>query len=92
MEVLANELLRGRGSLFGVLAAEALDAACRVHQALFAGEERVAVGADFEADPAFVGGAGLERVAARAVDLNGSVHWMNSGLGHDSGVPFLQSS
>ena len=90
--MLANELLRGRGRFFGVLAAEALDTACRIDQALFAGEERVAVGANFKADLAFVGGTGLERVAARAVDLNGSVCGVNSGLGHDSEVPFLQSS
>ena len=57
-----RELLRC--GLIGILATEALDAACRIHQALLAGEERVAVGADFHADPAFMGGARFKCVAA----------------------------
>jgi len=92
VEVLANELLRGRGCLFGVLAAEALDAACCVHQALFAGEERVAVGADFYADLALVGRTRLKIVSAGAVNLNFCVIWVNSWLRHDLDEPFLQSS
>jgi len=40
---------------------ETFDAAGRIHQLLFAGEERVAGGADFHADVALVRGFGLER-------------------------------
>jgi hypothetical protein len=84
--------LRCRCCLFGVLAAEALDAACRVYQALLAGKERVAVGADFDADPALVGGTRFKCVSARAVNLNWSVRGVNSWLWHDLERPFLQSS
>jgi hypothetical protein len=90
MKLICWRLLRGWRGLFGVLATEALDAARGVYQALLAREERVAVGADFQADPAFVGRAGLEGVSARAVDLDGSVCGVNSGLCHDLKIPFLQ--
>jgi hypothetical protein len=50
----------------GVLAAEALHATGRVEQFLLAGEERVATGADFYVQIAFVGGPGYKIVAARA--------------------------
>jgi hypothetical protein len=85
-------LLGCRRCLFGVLAAEALYAACRVYQALLAGEERVAVGADFHADLALVRGAGLEIVSAGAMYLDCCVLWVNSWLRHDLDEPFLQSS
>ena len=49
----AFELLLGFGR-GGVLAAEALDASGGINQLLLAGEERVAGGADFEQDVAFV--------------------------------------
>lgn len=51
----------------GVLAAEALDASGGVHELLLAGEERVAIGADFDVYVALVGGPGHELVAAGAV-------------------------
>ncbi len=80
-------LLRGLlcrwGCLFGVLAAEALYAAGGVHKALLAGEERVAVGANFERDLALVGRARFKGVAARAVDLCGLILGVNIGLRHD---------
>ena len=58
----------GFGGLgLGVFAAEALDAAGRVNQLLLAGEERVAVGADFHVDVALVGRTGRKSIAARAV-------------------------
>ena len=85
-------LLRGGGCFLGVLAAEALDTACGVDKSLFAGEERMAVGADFKSDLAFVGRASLERVSTRAVNLGCFVCRVNSGLGHDVKIPFLQSS
>ncbi len=75
-----RELLRC--GLFSILAAEAFNTASRIHQTLFAGEERVAVGADFHADPAFVCGARFKRVAARTMNLNGSVIGMNTLFGH----------
>ena len=85
--------LLGRGCcLFGVLAAEALYAAGRIHQALLAGEERVAVGADFERDLGLAGRARFKGVAARAVNLCGLVRGVNSWLWHDLMGPFLQSS
>lgn len=83
----AGGLLRGGGWLrfgfgFGVLAAEALDAARGVDQLLLAGEKRVAVGADFGVDVAFVGGAGGEVVAAGADDANLVVIGVNFLFGH----------
>ena len=64
-------LLRsGLGSLgrLGVLAAEALDAARGVNQLLLAGEERVAIRADFQVDIALVGGSRSKAVPAGAHD------------------------
>src|SRR5713226_8303052 len=60
----------GAGGLgIGILALKALDAAGGVHQLLLAGEERVAVRADFDADPLTLdGGASLERMAAGAMN------------------------
>ena len=85
----AAGLLLGRGGWlrfgcfgFGVLAAEALDAARGVDQLLLAGEKRVAVGADFGVDVAFVGGAGGEVVAAGADDANLVVIGVNFLFGH----------
>ena len=59
------------GAQFRILLFEFIDATSRIDQLLFAGEEGVAVGANFDADVAFMGGTGLERVLARAdyVDL-----------------------
>jgi hypothetical protein len=50
----------------------------------------VAVGADFQADPALVGRTSLERVSARAMNLNWPVGGVNSWLRHDLKIPFLQ--
>ena len=58
--VTSRRLPSGLAVGLGVLAAEALDAACGVDQLLLAGEERVAGGADFDDDVALVGGAGLK--------------------------------
>ena len=48
----------GRFSGFGVLAAEAFDASGGIDQLLFAGEERVAIRADFQVDIALMRGSG----------------------------------
>ena len=66
----------------GDLAAEALDAACGVDQLLLAGKERVAGSADFDDDVALVGGAGLELVAAGALDVDVVVLGVNSFFWH----------
>jgi hypothetical protein len=78
------------GSRFrlGVLAAEALYAARRIHQLLLAGEEWVTSGADFHVDIAFVGRAGGKYIAARARNPNFVIVWMNPLLWHDSNEPF----
>ena len=70
----------GDGSGFiGVLLLEALDAARGIDQLLLAGKERVAIGADFDADHfAFERGAGLKRIAAGAMHLHGMVIGMDS--------------
>src|SRR6266481_7153582 len=72
-----GRLRRGR---FFVLAAEALHASGSVHQFLLAGKEGVAVGADFEADFAFVGGTGGKHIAASAVHARVVVCGMDSCL------------
>src|SRR5581483_8654107 len=61
----------------GVLAAEALDAARGIQKFLLAGEERMAVGADFYVDVAPMGGAGSERMAACALHANLVIIGMN---------------
>ena len=66
----------------GKLATEALHAACRVHQALLAGKERVANRADFHVYVALVGRTGLKMVPAGAFDLHRGVVGMNLFLGH----------
>ena len=63
--------LRARfGCLSGlfVLTAEALNAAGGVHQLLLAGEERVAVRADFQVDIALMSGSGGKAIPAGAHD------------------------
>jgi hypothetical protein len=65
---------------FFVFAAETLNPARGVHQFLLAGKERVAIGADFQADIALVGGAGGELVAARAVHAGFVICGMNCWL------------
>ena len=68
----------------GDLAAEALDAAGGVDQLLLAGEEGVAGGADFDHQVSLVRGAGIEGVAAGALDVDGFVLRVNSFFGHGS--------
>src|ERR1700739_464570 len=83
LTAVAPYLLRRRclGSL-GVLTAEPLHAPCRVNQALLAGEERVAVRADFHVDVALVGRPGLKVVSAGAHHAHRSIVGMNLFLGH----------
>jgi hypothetical protein len=72
----------------GVLFGEAFDAACGVNQLLFAGEERVAIGADFDFEHvAFDSRAGGEIVAAGAMDCYGVIIGMNTGF-HEA--PFVR--
>ena len=78
---LAAFLLRC-GLRLGILAAEALDTACGIHQLLLAGKERVAGGADFEDDVALVRGAGLKVSSAGALDIDGLVLRVNSFFWH----------
>jgi hypothetical protein len=74
------------GVRLGELAAEALDATCGVDQLLLAGEKRVAGGADFEDDVAFVRGAGLKVIAAGALDRGDGVVWVNSFFRHGRSI------
>src|ERR1700676_4121000 len=70
---------RGRGRvLLGVFAPEALYTTGGVPQLLLAGEERMAVRADFDADVALMSGAGHKSVAARAMHAHFVVCGMNS--------------
>ena len=72
---------RSRSAVFlGILAAEALYAAGRVHQLLFAGKEGMARGADFNADVAAMGGAGDKGIAAGTMDAHFVISGMNSWL------------
>ena len=80
--------LLGSRLRFRVLAAEALDAACRIDQLLLARKERVASGADFYVDIALVGRTGRKVVAARAHNPDFVIVWMNPLLWHDSIKPF----
>ena len=71
-----------RSRCLGILAAEPLHAASRVHQPLFAGKERVANRADFHVDVALVGRTGLKVVSAGAKHTHRGVIGMNLFLGH----------
>ena len=68
---------RGHFLAFQNFLLEAIDAAFGVHQLLAAGEERVAVGADFQVDIALVSGSRGKRVPARAHDAYFVVNGMN---------------
>jgi hypothetical protein len=73
----------------GVFLLEALDAACGVNQLLFAGEERVAIGANFNTQHvALDRGASLERMSASAMYGYGVIIGVDTGL-HNS--PFVVS-
>ena len=78
------------GGGVGYLAAEALDAAGGVDQLLLAGEERVAVGADFNDDIALVRGAGLKVVAAGAFDVDALVLRVNGFFWHGANLFLLR--
>src|SRR5580693_1524251 len=65
---------------FLVLLLKSFDASRRIHQLLLACIKRMAVGAYFHADVALMGGAGLERVATSADDVQLVVSGMNTGL------------
>ena len=76
------------GGGVGVLFGEAFDAARGVNQLLFAGEEGMAIGADFDSEHvAFDGRAGGEIVAAGAMDCYGVIIGVNTGF-HEA--PFVR--
>jgi hypothetical protein len=71
----------GFGGGVGVLLGEAFDAAGGVDELLLAGEERVALGADFDAQHVALNSrAGLESIAAGAVNRNGMIVGMYTGF------------
>src|SRR5713226_2801090 len=72
----------------GVFLGEALDPARGVQELLLAGEEGMAIGADFNVQPVpFDSGPSLEIVSASAVNGNRVIVGMNTGL-HES--PFCR--
>jgi hypothetical protein len=81
-------LLCGRRRLV-VLPAEALDAACGIHQLLLARKERVTGGANFNVDVALMGGTGRKCITARAMDAYFVIIGVNGCL-HVASKPFLQ--
>ena len=56
---------------------KAINTSAGVYQLLLTGEERMALGADFNAD-VFLCGTGLNHIATSAFDGCGLVFWMNS--------------
>ena len=76
-----NLLLAGSGRDVGVFLLEALNAARGVHKLLLARKEGVAARADFDAEHiALDRRTSLEGVPAGAVNCNGVVVGMNTGL------------
>src|SRR5579863_7192778 len=76
----------------GIFLSEALDATSGVDQLLLAGEERVAVGADFDfKSVALDGGTGGEIVAAGAVHRDGVIVGVNTGF-HEAPVCRVRSA
>ena len=73
----AELLLRGRGFVLRVLAAEALDASCGIHQLLLAREKRVASRTDFNVQVAFFCRTCLKSLAAGAGYGYLAICWMN---------------
>jgi len=65
--LLDPDLLGLRFNRFGATGLELLNASCDVHELLFSGIERMALGADLNAD-LFFGGPGNKRIAARTND------------------------
>jgi hypothetical protein len=73
----------GSGCAFGcgfltIAFVEAIDASCGVDQLLLARKKWVASRTNFNVQVTFLGGASLERLAARAGDGNIDVFWVNS--------------
>jgi len=66
------------GRFLAIALVEAVDASGGIDQLLLAGKERVASGTNFDVQVTFLGGARLERFAARAGDGNINVFWVNS--------------
>ena len=66
------------GSFLAIALVEAIDASGGIDQLLLAGKERVASGTNFDVQVTFLGGASLERLAARAGDGDINVFWVNS--------------
>ena len=66
------------GGFLAIALVEAIDASCGIDQLLLAGKERVASRTNFNVQVTFLGGASLERLAARAGDGNIDVFWVNS--------------
>ena len=66
------------GGFLAIALVEAIDASCGIDQLLLAGKERVASGTNFNVQVTFLGGASVERLAARAGDGNINVFWVNS--------------
>jgi len=91
MAPLRLKLLLGSGGFgggVGVLLGETFDAACGVEQLLLAGEKRMAIGANFDAQHiAFDRRARGESIPTGTVDGNGVIIGMNTGL-HES--PFCR--
>ena len=71
-----------------VLLLEPVDPSGRIYQLLSAGKERVAGGADFHADVAFVRGARFKGMSAGADDVNFVVCGVNTCLHDVKGSPF----
>ena len=67
-----------RGWFLAVALVEAIDTSCGIDQLLFSGKEWVTRRTDFDVQVTFLGGASLERLAARAGDGNIDVFWVNS--------------
>jgi hypothetical protein len=79
--VLRELFLAGSGRNVGVFLLEALNSARGVHKLLFAREERVTAGANFDAEHiALDGRTRLKGAAASTVDGNGMVVRMNTGF------------
>ena len=77
---LPPKLLLGCGRFCGcvdIFLGETLDAACGVYQFLLAGEERVAIGANFHVDAA-ARGARLHYMATSTSNRCRLICWMNS--------------
>jgi hypothetical protein len=69
---------RGLGGFLAVALVEAIDASCGIDELLFTSEEGVASRTDFDVQVTFLGGASLERLAARATDCYFNVFGVNS--------------